>query len=139
MKKKDTESNKLDSEVWNSYVKDPKDIFDKETIDFNPQLTKKFKFDFHGYSLEEANKKVDEIIFTCIEKNFSEILLITGKGIHSNSDSNVYASKNFSKLKFSIPEHIKNNPEIYKYVSSISVAGNDDGGEGALIVKLKKL
>ena len=31
-------------------------------------------------TLNEANKKVEELIFFCVEKNYKEILLITGKG-----------------------------------------------------------
>ncbi len=139
MKNKDKDKIKSDSEIWNNYIKNPQDVFDKEVTNIKTQSIKKYKFDFHGYSLEEANKKVDEIILTCVKKNFREILLITGKGIHSNSDSDVYASKNFSKLRFSIPDYIKTNPEINKYVSSISIAEIEDGGEGALKVKLKKL
>ena len=100
---------------------------------------KRFKFDLHGFNLIDANKKVKEIIFSCVDNKYKEILLITGKGIHSKTDRDVYASKNLSKLKYSVPDFIKSNLELSKQVSSISNANNSDGGEGAIIIKLKKL
>ena len=72
----------------------------------------RFKFDLHGYSLDEANIKVKEIVLYCVEKNYKEILFITGKGIHSNTDKDIYVSKNLSKLRYSVPEFIKTNSTL---------------------------
>ena len=66
-------------------------------------------YDLHGYTLASANIRVEEIILSCIKNNFKEILLITGKGIHSNIEENTYVSKDLSKLKYSVPEYIKSN------------------------------
>ena len=33
-----------------------------------------FKFDFHGFSIDEANQKIKEIIETCHNKGISQIL-----------------------------------------------------------------
>ena len=93
----------------------------------------------HGFTLDEANQKVREIILSCTKKNYKEILLITGKGLHSNTDNDVYVSKNLSKLKFSVPEFINNNSELNNSVFSISEASLKDGGAGAILIKLKKL
>ena len=90
----------------------------------------------HGYSLDEASKKVNEIINYCIENSFEEILLITGKGNHS-ATNDVYKSNELSKLRYSIPEFIKTHEELSKLVKNISVANNKDGGDGALIIKLR--
>ena len=87
----------------------------------------------------DANKKVKEIILTCVENKYKEILLITGKGLHSTTDEDIYVSKDLSKLKFSVPEFIKNNNEVNKYVISISEASVKDGGAGAILIKLKNL
>ena len=136
--KKDT--TELDKKNWDEYIKNPKDIFDKDlNSNSNYSKSKIYRFDLHGYTLLEANIKVKEIILFCLEKNYTEILLITGKGIHSNSDQDIYASKNFSKLKYSVPEFIKSNPNISKYIISIASANQSDGGEGALILKIKNL
>ena len=75
----------------------------------------------------------------CIEKNYKEILLVTGKGIHSNTDKDIYVSKDLSKLRYSVPEYLKSDPNISKYIKSISGADKRDGGDGAIIIELKNL
>tara|TARA_B110000211_G_C13972814_1_gene505742 strand:+ start:150 stop:569 length:420 start_codon:yes stop_codon:yes gene_type:complete len=129
-----------EEEIWENYTKDPSDIYDKEKSNSSNSLKKKrFKFDFHGFTLNEANTKVKELILLCVKKKYKEILLITGKGLHSTTDNDAYVSKSLSKLKFSVPEFIKTNEELNKYVISISGAERKDGGEGALLIKLRDL
>ena len=139
MKKKEDLSN-IDKAQWEEYLKDPKDIFDKELVNkksFNKNH--RFRFDLHGFTLLEANEKVKELINICQKKSFKEILLITGKGLHSNVDQNAYASKDLSKLRFAVPEYIKSQKELADKVFLIEQAELKDGGDGALIIKLKKL
>ncbi|MDC6482240.1 Smr/MutS family protein [Pelagibacteraceae bacterium] len=139
MKKKEDISNK-DKEFWAEYLKNPKDIFDKELVDKNLSTRpERYKFDLHGFTLFEANKKVAELINSCQEQGFKEILLITGKGLHSNVDRNSYVSSELSKLRFAVPEHIKSQKELSDKIIEIEQADIKDGGEGALILKLKKL
>ena len=88
--------------------------------------------------MDEANNKVREIIEHCIKNKFKELLLITGKGLHSRSDEDAYISKNLGKLKYSVPELIKSS-ELKKFVISIKDAKKEDGGEGAIIIRLKNL
>ena len=129
-----------DKKTWEDYIKNPTDIYDKEQNVLNAiQKRERYKFDLHGFTLDEANYKVKEIIEYCVQNKFRELLLITGKGIHSTSDKDAYISKNFGKLKFSVPEFIKTNPELSKFIISINDAEKKDGGEGAIIVKLKSL
>ena len=131
---------KEDLDTWKEYLKNPTDLVDKDKISIEiHQRPQRFLYDLHGYTLLEANKKIEELIVFCANKNYQEILLITGKGIHSNTDQDVYASNKLSKLKYSVPDFIKSNEELSKYVSSISSASDLDGGEGAIIIKLKKL
>ena len=120
-----------DINTWKSYINDPKDITDKDAkLDNNNLNHLRYKYDLHGFSLLEANKKIKDIISLCIKKNYKEILLITGKGIHSNTENNVYASNNLSKLKYSVPEYLESQPDLLKYIKSISGADKRDGGEG---------
>ena len=93
----------------------------------------------HGFTLFEANKKVKELIIYCQENSFKEILLITGKGLHSNIDQNTYVSKELSKLKFAVPEYIKTQKDLLDKIVSIKGAKINDGGEGAIVIKLKNL
>ena len=89
--------------------------------------------------MEDANKKVKEIILSGAGNKYKEILLITGKGLHSSTDKDTYVSQELSKLKFSVPQFINNNHEINKHVISISEASRKDGGAGAILIKLKIL
>jgi len=74
VKKKDILS-KTNQKDWEEYIKNPKDVFDKDGQDEIHSNKKRYKFDFHGFSLEEANKKVAEIIKFCLEKRYKEILM----------------------------------------------------------------
>ena len=129
-----------DKETWENYIKNPLDIYDKEKEDIkNYNRKERFKFDLHGFSLDDANKKVKELISSCFESNYKEILLITGKGIHSSNNKDVYKSKNLGRLKYSVPEFIRSDPELSKIILSIKIAGIKDGGDGAILIRLKKL
>ena len=96
-----------DLNIWKNYLKSPNDIVDKDLQLKSSNLSNRYRYDLHGFTLIEANEKVKEIILSCIKKNYNEILLITGKGIHSNVEQDVYASQDLSKLKHSVPEFIK--------------------------------
>ena len=126
---------KKDFKDWNDYINNPTDVYDKDIKKYSTQKKVRYSFDLHGYSLDEANKKVNEIINYCIENSFEEILLITGKGNHSTTDD-IYKSNELSKLRYSIPEFIKTHKELSKLVKNITVANSKDGGDGALIIKL---
>jgi len=138
--KKEEDLANLNKTQWEEYLKDPKDVFDKEKIHqklYNRNY--RFRFDLHGFTLQGANKKISELIINCQEKGFKEILLITGKGLHSNTDQNTYVSKELSKLKFSVPEYINSNKNLLDKIYSMEQASIVDGGEGAIVIKLKKL
>ena len=138
IKKKDLTQE--DKKIWESYIKNPSDIYDKDK-DISDIKKKKdrFRFDLHGFTLDDANNKVREIVINCVSQNYKEILLITGKGIHSKSDEDTYVSKDLGKLRFSVPEFLKNDELLSNYILSIEDAQSKDGGEGAIIIKLKNL
>ena len=136
---KNKDLSQKDKKTWEDYIKDPSDIYDKDNIN-NKNIRKvRFRFDLHGFTLDEANKKVKEILLFCIKNKYKELLLITGKGLHSTSDKGVYVSKDLGKLKFSVPEYIKSDLETNKLIVSINEAEVKDGGEGAILIKLKNL
>ena len=138
--KKKKELNQEDKKNWEDYIKNPSDIYDKDNdFSYNNQRKERYKFDLHGFTLDEANHKVKEILENCVKNKFKELLLITGKGMHSTSDEDAYISKKLGKLKYSVPEFIKTNSELKKLIISINDAEKKDGGEGAILVKLKNL
>ena len=138
MNKKSKEKNS-DHKDWEEFLNNPSDIFDKDKLENkNHKSNGTYKFDFHGYSIDNANKKVAELIRKCFEEKFSEILIITGKGMHSDKKNNVYVSREYSKLQNTLPEFIKNNPDLNSKIQTIKRAPQDFGGDGALVIKLKK-
>ena len=136
--KKKINLSKKDKEDWKKFIEDKSRVPDKESIHQNYKNKKNFKFDLHGFTLDKANKKVREIIISCSEKDIREITLITGKGLHSKNE-NVYESLKFNKLRHSVPDYINSNPELATLVSSISNLSEKKGGEGVILVKLRKL
>ncbi len=132
--------NQQDKKAWEDYIKNPADIYDKDQDTTNKiKKRERYKFDLHGFTLDGANKKVKEIIEHCVKNRFKELLLVTGKGIHSTTNEDVYISEELGKLKYSVPEFIKTNSELNKLVISINDAEKKDGGEGAIIIKFKNL
>ena len=138
IKKKDL--SKEDKETWDNFTRQPSDIYDKDLqiADDNPRKNR-LRYDLHGFTLEDANKKVKNLILSGIRNKYKEILLITGKGLHSNTEEDTYVSKNLSKLRFSVPEFINSCDELSKFVVSISEASLKDGWSGAILIKLKNL
>ena len=137
---KKNDLSKGDKKIWEDYIKNPGDIYDKDNLKFgNKNRKNRFKFDLHGFSLDEANKKVKEIIFFCIENKYKEILFITGKGIHSTNEKDIYISKDLGKLKYSVPEFIRSEQELSSLIISVEEADIKDGGDGAVLIKLKYL
>jgi DNA-nicking Smr family endonuclease len=138
--KKKEEIPDKEKKIWEEYLKNPKDLFDKELEDKKKNnQANRYRFDLHGFTLLEANKKVRKLITYCQLNGYKEVLLITGKGLHSNTDQNTYVSKELSKLKFAVPEYIKNQKDLAEKIVSMEPAQINDGGEGAIIIKLKKL
>ena len=125
MKKKDNLSQK-DKDDWRNFLENTSFVPDKDQKYQSKNTNEKLRYDLHGFSLNEANIKVKQLIKSCSEKNIREILLITGKGLHSNN-KDVYKSSDLSKLRYSVPEFINSNPEISKLVLSIKPPQKDGG------------
>ena len=129
-----------DQKDWEDFIKNPSDIFDKDNINKKKIFfSGRYKFDFHGFSLESANKKIEELIHKSFEKGIEELLIITGKGTHSSKQDSVYTSKEYGKLQSALPDFIKNNPELISKIQNIKQAPKELGGDGALIIRLKKI
>ena len=128
-----------DKKDWQTFISSKEKIVDK---DFKPEIKNHLKvrsIDLHGYTLEQANNVIEQFILKAFEEGISKLIVVTGKGIHSDVEKNPYVSKDLSILKYSVPEFIKTNSELNKFIISINDAEKKDGGEGALIVKLKNL
>ena len=136
----------MNNNISDKDKKDWKDFLEKNEKLPNKDLEKKGnKFhitkslDLHGYTLDEANKKVESFITECFDQKVSKVIIVTGKGLHSQNDKDPYISKKFGILKNSVPDFIKNNIDLSSKIQNIKQAPRELGGEGALIIKIKKL
>ena len=128
-----------DKKDWNSFVNSNEKLPDKD-IKFKQKKTSIIKsIDLHGYTLEQANRAIEEFINRAYSDNISTLVVVTGKGLHSDNEKDPYVSKDLGILKHSVPEFIKNNKEIMKKIIDIKEADIKDGGSGAFYINLKKL
>ncbi len=135
----------MTSNITDKDKKDWKNFLEKNEKLPNKDLEKKVNklnitksLDLHGFTLDEANEKVESFLIDCFDQKVSKVLIVTGKGLHSQNENDPYTSKKFGILKNSVPEFIKNNPILMKIIKSITDAEIVDGGSGALYVFLKK-
>ena len=127
-----------DKKDWQIFISSKEKIVDK---DFKPQIKNHLKvrsLDLHGYSLEQANNAIEKFILKAFEEGVSKLIIVTGKGIHSDVEKDPYVSKDLSILKYSVPEFINNNENLMKVINDIQDATIEDGGSGAFYVLLKK-
>ena len=128
-----------DKKDWESFIKSNDKIYNKDSSnETNPKRKISTKtIDLHGYSLENANKTINEYIKNCFSQNIKRLIVITGKGLRSNTKNDPYVSKDLSILKHSVPEFIKSNMDLMKLIKEIKSADIEEGGKGALIIYLK--
>ena len=127
-----------DKKDWQTFVLSKDKLPNK---DFKPQkqnLLKTRSIDLHGYTLEQANNAIEEFILKAYEEKVSKLIVVTGKGIHSDVEKDPYVSKDLSILKYSVPEFINNNQNLMKVINDIQDATVEDGGSGAFYILLKK-
>ena len=132
-------SNK-DKKDWQNFISS-KDKIPNKDLKINKDKIKKEvvkTIDLHGFSLDNANKAVEEFITKCFEEEVNKIIVITGKGLRSRNNSNPYLSKDLSILKYSVPEFIQSNKNLMKKIKKVKEADIDDGGRGAFYIYLKK-
>ena len=130
-------SNK-DKKDWEDFVSGKEKLPNKDLNERQNQNKKKKLIDLHGYTLEEANKCVEKFITKSYNDNISKLIIVTGKGLHSENDKNPYISKDLSILKYSVPEFITNNKRLMEMIYDIKDAKIEDGGSGAFYIHLKK-
>ena len=136
MIKKLSDKDKID---WLNFIDGNEKLTDKNISKKKSKLNKLEKvIDLHGYSLEDANKAIDEFIKICFSQKVSKITIITGKGSRSKNKDNPYQSENFSILKYSVPEHIKTNLNIMKMIKEINFKDVEDSSKGSFEIFLKK-
>ena len=130
-----TEKDKKD---WENFLSKKEKLPNKD-IKIDKKITFKTRsIDLHGYSLEEANKSIENFIVKSYQEKINKLIVVTGKGIHSQNEKDPYVSKDLSILKYSVPEFISNNKNLMKIIYEMKDAKIEDGGSGAFYIFLKK-
>ena len=129
---------KKDREDWENFLSTNENLPNKDYNTKKKKTKKIYKFDLHGHSLDEANERVKNLIFTAYNNEISKIVVVTGKGIHSKNKKNPYISEDLGILKNSVPEFIKSNEELMGKINQIKEATAEDGGSGAFYIYIKK-
>jgi DNA-nicking Smr family endonuclease len=127
-----------DKEDCENFLKNKEKLPNKDFVNRkNIRKEKVKKIDLHGYTIEEANKAVEQFIQKCFDESVTKAIVITGKGLRSKNVANPYLSKDLSILKYSVPEFIESNISLIKMIIEITDAKIEDGGGGAFYIYLK--
>ena len=130
-------SNK-DKKDWENFLSKKETLPNKDLKAPRTKNLKTLTFDLHGYSLDEANNKIDFLIKNSYENGVGKLIIVTGKGLHSENEKDPYVSKDLGILKYSVPDYINNNKELMILINEIKDANVEDGGSGAFYIFLKK-
>ena len=138
VKKKDIKNSDKDKQDWENFLNNKEKIPDKDFVHKkNIRYEKIKKIDFHGYTIEDANKAIEKFIQKSFDENVTKIIVITGKGLRSKNIENPYLSKDLSILKYSVPEFIESNKNLTQIIIETTDARIEDGGSGAFYIYLK--
>ena len=127
-----------DKKDWENFLSNDEKLTDKDLKIKNKKPLKIKSIDLHGYTLEQANVTVENFIIRSYEEQISKLIIVTGKGIHSQNEKDPYVSKDLSILKYSVPEFISKNLNLMNIINDIQDASIDDGGSGAFYIFLKR-
>ena len=131
---------KKDLKVWKDFIEGNEKLYNKDNINkYTKYKKKESTIDLHGFSLDQANSKIEKFITTCFEKKIEKLNIITGKGLRSKVEQNPYQSKDLGILKHSVPEFIKSNSELMKIIKKIEDNTDDKNlGFFTLFLKIKE-
>ena len=128
-----------DKKDWQTFLSSRDKLPNKDFKAQKQNTSKVRSIDLHGFTLEQANNAIEKFILKAYDEKVSKLIVVTGKGIHSNVEKDPYVSKDLSILKYSVPEFINNNPNLMKVINDIQDATIEDGGSGAFYIFLKKI
>ena len=127
-----------DKKDWETFVSNDEKLPNKDFKSSKQNYFKVKSIDLHGYTLKEANKTIEEFIYRSFAERINKLIVVTGKGLHSQNEEDPYVSKDLSILKYSVPEFIENNTSLMNIINEIKDANIEDGGSGAFYIYLKK-
>ena len=127
-----------DKKDWENFLSNKEPLPNKD-LKIKKKIPLKIKsLDLHGYTLEEANIAIEDLIIKSYEEKINKLIIVTGKGTHSQNEKDPYVSKDLSILKYSVPEFISKNKNLMNIINDMQDAKIEDGGSGAFYIYLKK-
>ena len=127
-----------DKKDWETFLSSDEKLHNKDNKPKKTTYQKEKSIDLHGYTLDKANKYIEDFIIKSYEENVNKLIVVTGKGLHSQNEKNPYVSNDLSILKYSVPEFILKNKRLMDIIHEITDAKIEDGGSGAFYIYLKK-
>ena len=127
-----------DKKDWHKFINSNEKLPNKDFKFQKKENLKVRSIDLHGYTLDEANKTIEDFINKAFSENINKLIIVTGKGLHSENEKDPYISKDLGILKYSVPEFITNNASLMNMINEITDAKIEDGGGGAFYIFLKK-
>ena len=127
-----------DKKDWHKFINSNEKLPNKDFKYQKKENPKVRSIDLHGHTLDEANKTIEDFINKAYLDNINKLIVVTGKGNHSDNEKDPYVSKEFGILKYSVPEFISKNSSLMNLINKISDAEIEDGGSGAFYIFLKK-
>ena len=127
-----------DKRDWENFVNSKEKLKNKDLKIQNKKNFKVRTIDLHGYTLDEANKTIENFVKKAFLNNVNKLIVVTGKGLHSENEKDPYVSKDLSILKYSVPDFILKDNNLMSMINEITDAKIEDGGGGAFYIFLKK-
>ena len=135
-------TNKLsdkDKKDWQNFLDSSEKLHSKDLDQSTKKRVSERSIDLHGYTLEEANIEISKFIENCYINKVKKINVITGKGMRSKNLDDPYQSTDLSILKYSVPEHIKNDPELMNKIIRIDFDSVNSPAKGNFDIFLKTI
>ena len=129
---------KKDKRDWENFLSNEDKLPNKDFGFNKKRIFKTKRIDLHGFTLEQANITIKKFINDAFTNHTSKIIVVTGKGLHSDVEKDPYVSRDLSILKYSVREYINTDLELMKKIIEIKDAEVEDGGSGAFYIFLRK-
>ena len=127
-----------DKKDWEEFLSNKDPVPNKDLSSIIKRINKTKSIDLHGYNLEEANETIKNFILRSHKDGVNKLIVVTGKGLHSENEKDPYVSKDLGILKHSVPQFIKGNHELMRRIIELRDASIEDGGGGAFYIFLKR-
>ena len=127
-----------DNKDWQDFINSKEKLPNKDSKYQQKTKLNIRSIDLHGYTLDQANEKIENFIQNSYSEKVNKLIVVTGKGLHSQNEKDPYVSKDLSILKYSVPEFISNNKNLMNIIYEMQDAKIEDGGSGAFYIFLKK-